>query len=332
MQELADLAGVSRGTVSRALSDSLRVNKATKTKIHALAEKHNYRVNRKARNFRLGKTGVVSVVFMLDADTTHMSDPFFLEILGSIADCLAEHDHDVLLAHSPVSNVLDLVNGSVFEFSDGVIFIGQGKQHTQLNQIAAMDKPVVVWGAPMPDQLYSTVGSDNYQGGYLATSHLIEQGRRRIAYLGGDIQVPETALRYAGYSEALNDNGITDDKDLQLQVPAEMASVDKKIRSILSAGASFDALMCSSDLMALAAISAINDFGLTVPSDIAVVGYDDIGIAKYSSPSLTTIRQDTLQGGRTLVETLINNPTGERSSKTILPCELIVRQSSGHAK
>ena len=88
-----------------------------------------------------------------------------------------------------------------------------------------MDKPVVVWGVPIPDQLYSTVGSDNYQVGYLAAAHLLEQGQRRIAYLGGDIQVPETALRYAGYRKAQKDNGITYDKGLQFQVPTGMASL-----------------------------------------------------------------------------------------------------------
>ncbi len=124
MQELADIAGVTRGTVSRALSDSPRVNEKTKSRIRKLAKEHDYRVNQRARNFRLRRTGVISVVFMLNIKSEqHMSDPFFLEMLGGIADCLAEHDLDLFLSHAPIADILDLRDSRVFQNADGVIFI-----------------------------------------------------------------------------------------------------------------------------------------------------------------------------------------------------------------
>ena len=203
MQELADIAGVTRGTISRALSDSPRVNAKTKARIRKLAEKYNYRINQQARNFRLRRTGVISVVFMLDVKSEqHMSDPFFLEMLGGIADCLAEHDLDLFLAHAPVADVLELQDSRVFQNSDGVIFIGQGTQHEKLNIVAKSDTPIVVWGAPIPGHAYCQVGGDNVNGGYLATKHLLETGRRDIAFFG-DIKLPEIALRFSGYQKAL---------------------------------------------------------------------------------------------------------------------------------
>ncbi len=329
MQELADIAGVSRGTVSRALSDSPRVKEKTKARILALAEKHNYRVNQKARNFRLRRSGVVCVVFMLDIKSEqHMSDPFFLEMLGGIADCLAEHDLDLLLAHAPMTDVLELQDSRVFQNSDGVIFIGQGKQHDRLNVIAKSDTPIVVWGAPMPGQRYCRVGGDNVTGGYLATRHLLEVGRRHIAFFG-DVSLPEIALRFSGYKKALREQGVKLDRRLQIDIPFEMQHARESIDELLNSRTKFDAAVCGSDVMALSAIATINESGLRVPDDIAIVGYDDIGLARYASPTLTTVRQNIRWAGRVLVESLLSLLNSQVVADTTLSSELIVRQSSG---
>lgn len=329
MQELADIAGVTRGTVSRALSDSPRVNEKTKARIRKLAEKHNYRVNQQARNFRLRKTGVISVVFMLDIKSEqHMSDPFFLEMLGGIADCLAEHDLDLFLAHAPVVDVLELPKSRVFQNSDGVIFIGQAAQHEKLNVIAKSDTPIVVWGAPMPDQAYCRVGGDNVNGGYLATTHLLETGRRSIAFFG-DVDLPEIALRFSGYQKALQEQGVEFNADLQVDIPFEMQHAREALRGFLANNRRFDGAICSSDVMALSVLATLNESGLRVPEDVAVVGYDDIGLAQYGSPSLTTIRQNIRQAGRALVESLLTIIKGEEIADTTLSSELVVRQSSG---
>jgi len=119
LQDLADVAGVSRATASRALNDNPLISAATRKKIQQLASKHGYSINQRARDFRLQKTSVISVVFMLDVRSRqHMSDPFFFEILGSIADCLAEHDYDLLLAHAPIEDVRGLQNLSLIHISE----------------------------------------------------------------------------------------------------------------------------------------------------------------------------------------------------------------------
>ena len=328
MQELADIAGVTRGTVSRALADSPRVNKKTKARIRKLADKHNYQVNQQARNFRLRRTGVISVVFMLDIKSEqHMSDPFFLEMLGGIADCLAEHDLDLFLAHAPVADVLELQHSRVFQNSDGIIFVGQGTQHDKLNIIAKSDKPVVVWGAPMPDQAYIRVGGDNIGGGYLATKHLLANGRKNIAFFG-DTDLPEVALRFAGYQKALKEQGVNPDASLQADIPFDMEQASESLRRFHRENSNFDAALCNSDVMALGVVATLNELGLRVPDDVAVVGYDDIGLARYGNPSLTTIRQNIRQAGRALVESLLAIINGEEVADTTISSELVVRQSS----
>ncbi len=331
MQELADLAGVTRGTVSRALADSPRVNDKTKARIRELAEKHNYKVNLQARNFRLKRSGVISVVFMLDIKSDqHMSDPFFLEMLGGIADCLAEHDLDLFLAHAPVVDVLELPDTRVFQNSDGVIFVGQADRHDELNAIAAGEKPIVVWGAPMADKAYPLVGGDNVTGGYLAASHLCEVGCRRIAFFG-DRQLPELSLRFDGYQKALEERGISIDPALLVDVPFEMQHARDAILQFLESGTSFDAVICGSDVVALSAMATMNESGLRVPDDVCVVGYDDIGLAKYGNPSLTTVRQNIRQAGRILVENLLASINGQEVADTTLASELVVRQSTARA-
>lgn len=331
LQDLADLAGVSRATASRALNDSPLISEKTKSKLRALADKHDYRVNRRARDFRLRRSSVISVVFMLDIKSEqHMSDPFFLEMLGGIADCLAEHEYDLLLAHAPIPNILELEDSRVLQHSDGVIFVGQGEQHEQLNRLARGDKPIVAWGGAVDHKDYYLVGGDNVSGAYAATRHLLDLGRRRIAFFGNTAN-PEISLRYTGYQKALHEYGLETDPTLKADVPFEINLAREAVIDVLESDSDFDAVVCASDVMALAAIATFGELGLRVPQDVAVVGYDDIGLAAFSSPPLTTVRQNIRFAGRVLVETVLGLINGETVTDTTLASELIVRQSCGAA-
>lgn len=329
MQDLADLAGVSRATASRALSDSPLISARTKQKIRQLAERHGYRVNQRARDFRLQKTRVIGVVFMLDTQSDqHMSDPFFLEMLGGIADTLAQHDYDLLLAHAPVRDFVELMDSRVARQSDGMIFIGQGKQHAALNELARGGKPMVVWGGAVDDKDYVLVGSDNRIGGYTATRHLLDLGRRRIAFFG-NTDNPEISARHQGYLDALREARLSADPSLTVDVPFDIAHARAVASDVLDSGGDFDAIVCASDVIAMAAISTYTKLGLRVPEDIAVVGYDDIALAAYGSPALTTVRQGIQWAGRVLVESVLGLIDGDDVRDTTLSSELIVRQSSG---
>lgn len=329
LQELADLAGVSRATASRALNDSPLISDATKQKLRELARQHDYTLNQRARNFRLQRTNVISVVFMLDIRSEqHMSDPFFLDMLGAIADSLSEHDYDLLLAHAPVANVLDLQSSRVLRQSDGTIFVGQEQQHEELNALAAHHPRMVVWGYPVENRNYVVVGGDNEKGGYDAARHLLENGRRRIAFFGNTANL-ENAARYAGYSRALAEYGLDPDSSLKFDVPFEMQGARQAVLDIVEAKVELDAVVCASDVTALATISTLQESAIRVPEDVAVVGYDDIGLAAYGSPPLTTVRQNIRLAGRLLVEAVLDLINDQPVGDTIIDSELIVRKSSG---
>ncbi len=328
MSDLARLAGVSKSTVSRALADSPLVNTETKARIKAIADAHNYRLNQAARNFRLKESLTFGVLIpsARHADW-RISDPFFLGLVGGIADAMTDQGHELLLSRARAQSG-DWIRRFVdARRTDGVILLGQGLEHDEINAIGERYPRLVVWGAPAADQTYTTVGSDNEKGGYLATRHLIEQGRRRIAYIG-NTSLPEADLRFAGYRRALDEFGIDYDERLMQALDNTFDAGFDAARRLLRSGVKFDGLFAFSDLYAIEAIKAFREADIKVPGDIGVVGYDDLEIASYYHPSLTSIRQDRQEGGRQLVESLLGRIAGEPIEARLLPTPIVIRESS----
>jgi DNA-binding LacI/PurR family transcriptional regulator len=328
MADIAKLAGVSTATVSRALNKSALVNDATRARIEQLARSLNYSINVGAKNFRLGHNRTIAVVVPYDAATRqHVSDPFFLSMMGSIADALTDRGYDMLLSRVDADKL-----DSVAQLHDsgraiGIILIGQWRHHDQLNQLASRRVPVVVWGAQLPSQLYCTIGSDNVSGGFLATEHLIKAGRKRIAFFG-DVNLPEAAQRFEGYQRALAKYKIKLDRQLCVPVPFLAESARKAVHDLCKQQIHFDAIFACSDLLAMTAINTLRDEHLRVVDDVAVVGYDDIELARYFHPPLTTIRQPVDMAGRVLVEALVELLEGAQPESKLLPTQLMVRSTS----
>ncbi|WP_343728212.1 LacI family DNA-binding transcriptional regulator [Duganella sp.] len=328
MADIARLAGVSTSTVSRALAGSKLISEETRTRVMELARSLNYSINIGAQNLRMKQNRTVGVVVPYDPDTRqHLSDPFFLSMLGSLADALTEQGFDMLVSRVDASTL----DAAAAPFDTGrvigIVLIGQWRHHDQLNQLAARHVPIVVWGAQLPQQLYCTVGSDNLAGGALAGAHLLAQGRRRIAFFG-DINLPEIGQRYAGLCQALTAAGIAPDP--ALLVPASFVPDGGRlaVEQLLAAGAAFDAIFAGSDLMAMEAINALRQRGLEVPGRVAVVGYDDIQLSSYFHPPLTTVQQPIQEAGRALVAALLELTEGRPAPSQQLPTQLIVRHST----
>ena len=328
MADIARMAGVSTTTVSRALNGSPLVNEATRTRVTELARSLNYTVNAGAKELRLGHSSTVAVVIPYSANTRQgMSDPFFLGILGSIADALTERGYDMLVSRIDADNLqaasLPYDSGRAM----GIILIGQWHHHDHLNHLAARGVPLVVWGAQLPNQLYCTVGCNNVEGGRLATEHLLARARRRIAFFG-DATLPEVSHRYDGYCQALAAARIALDTRLVWPAPFLADSAAEAIAGLLAQGVAFDAIFACSDLIAMAAVSALRDRGLRVPEDVPVVGYDDVLLAAYFHPAITTIRQPIQEGGRALVDALLSFAGRSTPASRLLPTQLIVRATA----
>ncbi len=328
MADIARLAGVSVSTVSRALAGSPLVNEATRQRVAELARSLNYTINVGAQNLRLKQNRTISVVVPYDPETRqHLSDPFFLALIGSLADALTDRGYEMLLSRVDASR-LDLA-AQPYETgrAAGIILVGQWHHHDQLNEMAVRGVPLVVWGAQLPGQAYATVGSDNLAGGRQLSAHLIERGARRIVFMG-ETGLEEIGQRYRGHLQALAAAGVPADDRLLRQVPFERAAIERAVETLLSDGTAFDALFCASDLMAMTAIGTLQRLGRRVPQDLRVGGYDDIALAAHVHPSLTTVRQPIAAAGDQLVEALLEQLQGGRPASRQLATELVVRDSS----
>ena len=326
LAELAQMAGVTAATVSRALAGNPAIAKATRARIQALAHEHGFRVNQAARNLRLKRTGAIGVVLPLghEADQ-HLSDPFFMTLLGPLADAIADRGHDLLLSRviPKDDRWLDAVvdSGRV----DGVILIGQSNQIAAIERVAGRYRPMVVWGAGAHSQAQITVGTDNVAGGRLAAEHLLAQGRKRLAFFG-NVEVPEFAARYAGFEQALHNAGTGPATLVPLHLTGEASY--NAILEYLTGHPSPDGIVAASDVIAMSALRALAAHGKRVPQDVGVVGYDDVQLAQYTTPSLTTIRQDVGTGAGIMVDLLFRRMKGAEVQSVVMAPELVLRDSA----
>lgn len=327
MKELADLAGVTAGTVSRALADSPLISPKTREHIQQLAREHGFRLNVVARNLRTQKTGAIGVLIPLGHETRqHISDPFFITMLGHLADSLTERGYDLLLSRVIPKDAhwLDRHIGS--GKTDGILVIGQSDQADVLDAAAAAYKPLVVWGGHKPGQTHCTVGSDNVRGGAMAVRHLMDQGCERIAFFG-DPKALEIGQRLEGCRQAMAEAGMADQLTvLPAHLVAEAAHPD--IAQFLgSVSQRPQGIVAASDVIAMSALRALAEFGLAVPGDVRVIGYDGLEIGEHTVPRLSTISQDLQAGAEAMVDLLFRRMAGEETPPVVLDPKLIVRLS-----
>lgn len=326
MADIARMAGVSTSTVSRALNGSPLIPESTRARITELARSLNYTVNVGAANLRRRDVQTVALVHLGDS-MQRMSDPFLLSMVGHIADELEARGMNLLLTRlndDRIDQIPAMVLGGQVA---GLIVIGQLGWHSYLNELARQGIPLAVWGAVLPDAVYRAVGSDNALGGYLATRHLVEQGCRSIAFVG-DTDHPEGQLRHQGYMKAMREAGRKVDPLLFHPFLFGEEGTREAVCRWMDSGHAFDGVFAGSDIAAINVIAALASRGLEVPGQVKVVGYDDITLAGYVHPSLSTIRQPTDLAGQALVELLFDALMGEPHRSVVLPTELVVRESS----
>ncbi len=325
--ELAELAGVSVSTVSRALTGKGTLNPATRERIRALAAEHDFTLNVAAQNLRLGRTGAIAVVLPLGHDRgQQLSDPFFTAMLGHLAEALSEREYDLLLSRvRPESDDwLDRFMRS--GRADGVIVIGQSDQHHVLDRAGEEGVlPMVVWGARDPGGNYITVGTDNLAGGAMAARHLLARGRRKLAFFG-NVAAAEFAVRHAGFVSALPD----DIRESAVLVPIGLTpeASYQAARSFFADGHRPDGIFAASDIVAMSVLTAAAEAGIAVPEQLSLVGFDDILLARLATPPLTTIRQDIEGGAHTLVDLLFRSMNGNDIASVQSAPTLVERGSS----
>ena len=324
--EIARVAGVSKSTVSRALSGSPQVSAATIQRIRKLADQLS---STSATTITEdAQTRTVAVIAPTDAvRLQRLAHPFYVELTAAIGSQLTTHGYGMMISALPLWS-----DRAIEEFRKkgnikGYIVIGHTQDSERINAIREQFNPLVAWGAQIPGQKYCSVGSENIQSSYTAVRHLLRLGRKQILFIGSR-QYLETSLRYDGYTKALAEAGLEPDEELILDVPPfDPTRFSSEITRRIESGLKFDGIFTTSDLLAMCCITACEKHGLSVPRDISVIGFDDIRLAAFFNPPLTTIRQNTNIGASLLVEKLLRMMAGETVESETLAAELVIRDS-----
>ncbi|GLS83415.1 LacI family DNA-binding transcriptional regulator [Paraferrimonas haliotis] len=328
--DIAHLAGVSQSTVSRALRDSPLVKQETIDKVKAIAHQLNYKVDKHASSLRSQQSHTLALLFFEDPTTDDsLINPFFFAMLASITQACAKQGYDLLVSFQQLSNDWHADYEDSHK-ADGIILLGYGddiESQPKLAQLKQQGTRFIRWGPESDTGL--SISCDNRLGGYQATSHLIERGHQRIAFVGNASKhYPEFFDRYQGYVSALLEHQLAVEPALQQDAITTEDAGYQSTKQLLQGDAEFTALFAASDLIAIGAIKAIKEAGLKVPGDIAVIGFDDIPIASYTSPALSTIRQDTKLAGEVLVTTLLSLIKEEPVESITIATNIVVRSST----
>lgn len=330
IQDIARLANVSTSTVSRSLNNSSLVNQETKERIQSIAREQNFRINLRARNLRLRQSHTIAFVApAFCPDFLSGENLFGQQLLGEIGNGLHALGYDLLIIHVDLRDTTWAQNYLESGRVDGFIVMTSNHKKPFMKTLLELGAPFIGWGQPIANFNFCSVSGDNITGGFLATQHLIQIGRQRIAFLGGSgddgLTVPH---RFQGYENALQAAGRSVDPDLVAYGDYSYDSGISTMQHLLEQSPDLDAVFVNSDLMAIGAINLIQERGKRVPEDIAVVGYDDLPIALYNALPLTTIRQNIALAGKLLAQNLIQYiQTGVITHVTI-PVELVIRKSA----
>ena len=331
LEEIGQIAGVSRSTVSRVINDHPNIRPAVRQRVADVIRETGYQPNSAARSLASSQSRVFGLV-MPSILQSAFADPYYPLVIQAISHACNQNDYTPALFLFQTLEEEEKVSQRIVASGliDGLVVTADTIESAFVSKIQGYDIPFVQIGRPPQASAHaiSYVDVDNEAGAYLATSHLIQLGYRRIGQLA-TAHNTAGADRDAGYRHALADRGLPIDESLIEVSDFSEAGGYAAMRALLERQP--EAVFAQSDAIALGAIRALRDRGLRVPDDIAVVGFDDMPLAASADVPLTTVRQPIYRTGMLAVETLIDivrtSPAPARH--IVLPVELVIRASSG---
>lgn len=289
--DVAARAGVSIKTVSNVVNAHPQVHVDTRARVQAIIDELGYRPHAIGRQLRRGRTKMITVAL------PEIDVPYFAELARHVVDAAAAHGLVVTVEQTGGSLAAErrLVHAREQGVVDGLVMSPVGISGEELSERAGGEPLVLLGEAARPPGL-DHVGIDDVAAAEQATTHLLRLGRRRVAFLGGSGDAPyepgTSLMRRAGWASALVAAGVQAGPHLPVEDFSGAAAAAAVTRS-LAGGASFDALLCASDVLAIGAMRALEDAGVAPGRDVGVVGWDDVAFAPYTSPTLTSVSPDT---------------------------------------
>lgn len=339
LKDVARVSGFSVSTVSRALTGIGSVDPRTRTLVSSVARELGYRPHAAAQLLVTRRSYVIGVIVATLQPQRRVNHPFLREMLDSLRYSAGDGNYDVLLlAGHPEESPQSFVHRAISRRVDGLILLGidrgeidRGGQ--EVAELASVGVPTVAFDVDIRGlgPWFGCVTSDNVGGGRMAVEHLVAQGRTKIACLTGWLTTVPGRERLEGYRQALDAAGFPYRDEYVSDSDFTEADGYRALRRMLSLREPPDAVFAAGDLMAIGAIRAIREGGLRVPEDVAVVGFDDIEVAAFTRPRLTTVRQDTeaLAAAAVAMVDEMMDLDEDANRNQVLPVQLVVRESSG---
>jgi DNA-binding LacI/PurR family transcriptional regulator len=331
MHDVARRAGVSVKTVSNVVNGYPYLRPATKERVEAAIAELGYQLNVAARNLRQGRTGMIGLA------VPELSQPYFAELADMVIQAGEELGVTVLIEQTGAERdrELEVLHGKRRQMTDGLIFSPLALGEEDRAEIS-VQYPLVLLGERIFHGPADHVTMANEEGGYAATRYLLDLGRRRIAVLGAHPGegLGSAPLRIAGYERAIVEAGL--DLDPALIVPGGLwhrATGAEAMSGLLGAGTAVDAVFGLNDALALGALRVLTAHGVRVPDDVAVIGFDDVDDAQYSTPSLSSVapgRRDIAYTAVRLLVERIAEPAGSTRPfvEHVAPFEIVEREST----
>lgn len=328
--DIAKKLNLSPATVSRGLHDHPAISKKTKKKIFDMVDELGYRTNHFARNLRQQRTNTIGVI------VHELNSNFITSVLAGIEKVTTEAGYDLIIAHSSESykkeaaNAKNLFNKRVDGLIASLSFDTRDLDH--FKSFTEKGVPVLFFDRVEQDGNNTVVIIDNAKCGYLATAHLIEQGCKRIAHVTSSLKRNVYSQRYKGYRDALFDHGLPFDESLLLVNDlSEKAGVESAMQ-ILKMDPLPDGVFITNDFVAAVCMRTLKENGIRIPSDIAIVGFNNDAIGKLIEPALTTINYPGIDMGEIAARNLINHLKGvsniHQTNTIIVRSDLVIRKSS----
>jgi LacI family transcriptional regulator len=337
IRELAERIGVSVATVSRVLNDYPDVSPETRAKVLATIQEMDWTPDRAARQLVTGRSHTLGVILQTGPGHPELQHPFFQEVLEGLKGVVGEAGFDLLLFGTPPGRTVGTAPGFLSRARqhrvEGVAIMGVDRNDPQMEALTASGIPCMAVDQDFGAGRTGFVCSDNVDGAALAVRHLHDLGHRRIALIAGPADTRPGVDRLHGYRRELRRLKLGYRAELVVEGDFYAASGYAAMVSLLDVPEPPTAVLAASDMMAAGALQALDERGIDVPGRISLVGFDDIPMASFLSPALTTVRQDGRRLGASAGEALLEMiAEPDRAAPRItVSVELVVRSSSGHA-